>query len=73
MDMATVFRTFNAPEAHVIRGRLEAAGIEASVRNEYSASALGAGGIAGVEYYVDVPEDSAEAARELLRSPAQPE
>jgi hypothetical protein len=69
MDMVTVFRTFNSVEAQLIRGRLETAGIPVNVRNEQSALV----GIAGVEYCVDVPEDSAEGARALLRAPAQPE
>ncbi len=65
MDMATVYRTFNSVEAQVIRGRLEAAGIPASVRNEQSTLAGGTG-IAGVEYRVDVPETDAAAARALI-------
>lgn len=65
MDMVTVFRTFNLPEAQVIRGRLEAAGLFARVRNEQSTLAGGAG-IAGVEYRVDVPEAEAPAARALV-------
>lgn len=72
MDMATVFRTFNSVEAQLIRGRLETAGIPVNVRNEQSVLGGGAG-IAGVEYCVDVPEASAEEARELLRAPARPE
>ncbi len=68
MDMVTVFRTFNLAEAQVIRGRLEAAGLFASLRNEQSALASGAG-IAGVEYRVDVPEADAAAARALITPP----
>lgn len=65
MDMVTVYRTFNSVEAQVIRGRLDAAGIQASVRNEQSALGSGAG-VAGVEYRVDVPEADATAARALI-------
>lgn len=72
MDMATVFRTFQSVEAQLVRGRLETAGIPVNVRNEQSVLGGGAG-IAGVEYCVDVPEASAEEARELLRAPARPE
>jgi hypothetical protein len=72
MDMATVYRTFNSVEAQVVRGRLEAAGIPASVRNEQSALAGGAG-IAGVEYLVDVPETDAAAARTLIEEAESPE
>ncbi len=67
MDLVTVYRTFSAPEAQVIRGRLEAAGLAASVRNEHSALGSGAG-IAGVEYCVQVPEAVAEQARQLIQS-----
>lgn len=70
MDMVTIFRTFNFAEAQVIRGRLEAAGLFASVRNEQSALAGGAG-IAGVEYRVDVSEADAPAARALI-APSEP-
>ena len=72
MDMATVYRTFNSVEAQVVRGRLEAAGLRASVRNEQSALAGGAG-IAGVEYLVDVPEADAAAARALIEEAESPE
>jgi hypothetical protein len=69
MDMSTVFRTFNPAEAQVIRGRLDTAGIPATVRNEDSALAGGAG-IAGVQFLVDVPEGRAADARELIEAPA---
>ncbi len=71
MDMVTVFRTFNSVEAQVIRGRLEAAGLFARVRNEQSVLAGGAG-IAGVEYLVDVPEAEAAAARALIEPSDSP-
>lgn len=72
MDMSTVFRTFNPAEAQVIRGRLETAGIPATVRNEESALAGGAG-IGGVQFLVDVPEARAADARELINAPAPAE
>ncbi len=65
MDLITVFRTFNPSEAQLVRGRLETAGIPATVRNERSALAGGAG-IGGVELCVDVPEALAADARELI-------
>lgn len=71
MDMVTVFRTFNSVEAQVIRGRLEAAGLFARVRNEQSVLAGGAG-IAGVEYLVDVPEADAAPARALIEPSDSP-
>ena len=68
MERTVVFQSFNPAEAEVIRGRLEAAGIPASVRNEESALAGGAG-IAGVTLMVDVRSEQAEEARQLIDSP----
>ena len=72
MEMSTVFRTFNPAEAQVIRGRLETAGIPATVRNENSAVAGGAG-IAGVQFLVDVSASRAADARELINAPSPAE
>lgn len=65
MELITVYRTFNPTEAQLVRGRLEAAGIPATIRNEASALSSSAG-IAGVELCIDVQEALAGEARELI-------
>jgi hypothetical protein len=69
MKLITIFRTFNPAEAQIQRSRLEAAGLDASVKNELSAMMIegytqAAGGI-----QVQVPEDQVGAARALLDEP----
>lgn len=68
MKLVTVFQTFNPSEAQMQRSRLEAAGLDAVVKNELAAITTAApvstGGI-----QVQVPEDQAEAARALLSDP----
>jgi hypothetical protein len=68
MKLVTVFQTFNPSEAQMQRSRLEAAGLDAVVKNELAAittaAPMSTGGI-----QVQVPEDQAEAARALLSDP----
>ena len=66
MNLVTVFRTFNPGEAELIRSRLDAAEFDVTLTHElaslsFEGYALGAGGI-----LVQVPEDEAEEAKELL-------
>ena len=66
MRLVTVFRTFNPAEAQIQRSRLEAAGLNAVIKNELAAMMIegytqAAGGI-----QVQVPEDQVDAARALL-------
>ena len=73
MRLVTVFTAFNPAEAQLTRARLEAAGFHAGVKNELSALtmegyALAAGGI-----HVQVPEDEADDARELLSAGDAPQ
>jgi len=68
MNLVTVFRTFNVGEAELIRSRLDAAEFDVTLTHELAALsmdgyALGAGGI-----LVQVPEDKAQEARQLLAS-----
>lgn len=69
MKPVTVFKTFNPVEAHVVRSRLETAGILAIVTHETAALTTegGAMTIGGVQ--VQVPEEQAADARELLDAP----
>jgi hypothetical protein len=70
MNLVTVYNTFSSADAQLIRSMLEAAEIPATVAHELSALSLGgyaqaAGGIA-----VQVPEEHAELARELITTAA---
>ncbi|MBN2507634.1 MAG: DUF2007 domain-containing protein [Verrucomicrobia bacterium] len=72
MRPVTVFTTFSSGEANLICSRLNAAGLHAQVAHELSALSiegysLGAQGIA-----VQVPDDEAEQARELIDNPGTP-
>ena len=68
MNLVTVHCSFNPAEADLIRSRLEAADFNVVLAHDLAALnlegyALSAGGI-----LVQVPEDQAEAARELMAS-----
>ncbi len=66
MTLVTVFKTFNPAEAQVQRSRLEAAGLNAIVRNELSSIMIEGYTMAAGGIQVQVPEDQVEAARGLL-------
>ncbi len=66
MEPVTVFRTFSGPEAHLIRSRLEAAGIPATVLHENAALAIIGSGTSAVEIQVAVSPELAAQARELI-------
>lgn len=68
MEPVTVFRTFNGTEAHLVRSRLEAAGIPASVAHESAALAVTGGGTPAVQIGVVVPAEFAEEARALIEA-----
>ena len=73
MRLVTIYNTFFPAEAEVVRSRLEAADIPATLTHELSALSmegysLGAGGI-----QVQVPEDRAEEARQILHASDSPE
>ena len=68
MEPVTVFRTFNGSEAHLVRSRLEAAGIPATVLHEGAALAIAGAGTPAVEIQVAVGAESAAEARELIGS-----
>ncbi|MBI1177423.1 hypothetical protein GC207_08280 [bacterium] len=66
MKLVTIFTTFNPAEAQVQRSRLEAAGMNAIVKNELSAMVIDGYTMAAGGIQVQVPEDQVESARELL-------
>ena len=65
MNPVVVFRTFDLAEAQLLRSRLEAAGLQATVTHENSAANLDVPG-GGVR--VVVPSDQAEDARAIITS-----
>lgn len=73
MSLVTVFRSFSPAEAQLVRSRLDAAGIPATVTNE--AAALSTEGYAltvgGVR--VQVPSDHEQDALDLIHSKASDE
>lgn len=63
-----VFKSFNPAEAHLIRSRLEAAGCHAVIHHELSALSLEGYALAAGGIRVEVPENEADEARELIAS-----
>ena len=72
MDFATVFTAFDPSEAHLIRSRLEVAGFDATIANEFSSLNLEGGSIAAGGITVQVPSDQADEARALIASENNP-
>jgi hypothetical protein len=66
MAWTTVFSTFNPAEAQLIRSRLEAAEFQANVVHELSALSMDGYSLATGGILVQVPEEEAEEARELV-------
>lgn len=69
MELVTIFKTFNPAEAQVQRSRLEAAGFDASVKNELSAILIDGYTMAAGGVQVQVPADQVEDARLLIAPP----
>ena len=72
MKLVTVFTTFNPTEAQMQRSRLEAAGLDAMVKNELAATMIEGYTMAAGGIQVQVPEDQVAAARDLLSDPDAP-
>ncbi len=66
MSLVKVFTTFNPVEAQLICSRLDAAGLLASVSNEAVALNVEGGAFSVGGVHVQVPEDQAESAREII-------
>jgi hypothetical protein len=66
MNLVTVFQTFNIAEAHIVRSRLDAAEFHPVVANEIASVSIDAYTQATGGLLVQVPEDEARAARELI-------
>ena len=66
MSLVTVFTSFSPAEAQLIRSRLDAAQFHAVVTHELSALSLDGYSMAAGGILVQVPEEEAADARELL-------
>ncbi len=68
MELVTVFRTFNPAEAQLIASRLEAAGFPVHLDHELAAFSMDGYSMATGGVLVQVPDDQAKDARELVTS-----
>ena len=68
MSPVTIFRSFSLAEAHLVRGRLEAAGFLATLLHEHSTLGLEGYSLAAGGFRVQVPENEARDARVLIKS-----
>ncbi len=69
MNLVTVYRAFNPAEAQLVCSRLEAAHLHALVTNELSALSMDGYALAAGGILVQVPEEEAADARELITAP----
>ena len=72
MNLVTVYRAFNPADAQVVRSRLEAAEFNVTVTHELASLGLEGYALAAGGILVQVPEDEAAEARELLHDGEQP-
>jgi len=68
MGLVTVFNSFNPTEAQLIRARLDAADFLVTVTHELSALTMEGYAMAAGGIRVEVPEEEAAEARELIAS-----
>jgi hypothetical protein len=68
MALVTVFSSFNAVEAQLVRSRLAAADFHAHVTHELAALSMEGYSMATGGIQVQVPEEEAEDARALIES-----
>jgi hypothetical protein len=75
MPLTTIFTTFSSAEAQLIRSMLEAANLHANVKNELSALSMDGYAMAAGGIQVQVLDEEAELARELIETsvPESPE
>lgn len=73
MKLVTVYRTFSPADAQLVRSRLEAADLQATVTHELSALSMEGYSLSTGGIRVQVPEDQAEEAREIIELPSAAE
>ncbi len=66
MKLVTVYQTFSPADAQLVRSRLEAANLQAMVVNELSSLSMDGYSMAAGGILVQVPEDQADDAKELI-------
>ena len=72
MELVTVFTAFSPADAQLVRSRLDAAGFHAVVMGELSALSMDGYSMAAGGIRVQVPEQEAADARELLAAGEAP-
>jgi len=72
MKLVTVYRTFSSADAQLIRSVLEASDIPAMVADELSSLSIDGYSMSTGGIRVQVPEEQAEDAREIIESKAAP-
>jgi len=72
MKLVTVYRTFSSADAQLIRSVLEASDIPAMVADELSSLSMEGYSMSTGGIRVQVPEEQAENAREIIESKAAP-
>ena len=72
MKLITVYRTFSAGDAHLVCSRLDASKLQASVAHELAALSMDGYALAAGGILVQVPEDQAEEAREIIKMRDEP-
>ena len=73
MKPVTIYRTFSPVDAQLIRSRLEASDLDATVTHELSALSMEGYSLSTGGIRVQVPEDQVDAAREIIELPAATE
>ena len=68
MSLKTVYRTFSAGDANLVCSRLEAANLQACVAHELSALSMDGYALAAGGIKVQVPEEQADDALEIIHS-----
>ncbi|HEY3855983.1 MAG TPA: DUF2007 domain-containing protein [Verrucomicrobiae bacterium] len=68
MDFVTVYTALNPADADLVRSRLEANDFMVNIKNEIAARTIDGFALAAGGLLVQVPEDQAESARELIHS-----
>lgn len=72
MKPVTVFQSFSAAEAQLVRSRLEASGYEAEVVHELASLSMDGYSMATGGILVQVPDDQASEARALVTDAPAP-
>ena len=73
MALVTVYSTFSSGDAQLVCSRLEAANLQATVAHELSALSMEGYALAAGGIRVQVPEEQAEEARQIIHLRDEPE